>query len=109
QRSKLASTTIRVRSRQSSSTKAKRAAQRRSDITQLVYPARPAQSTRLHPSATPANGLFARRCALHYGRPPGSSPRPRPMEHSIRNKLEYISERFEELGEMLCAPEINAD
>lgn len=33
----------------------------------------------------------------------------RPMERSIRNKLEQISERFEELGEMLCAPEINAD
>lgn len=31
------------------------------------------------------------------------------MERSIRNKLEHICERFEELGEMLCAPEINAD
>ena len=31
------------------------------------------------------------------------------MESSIRNKLEQLAERFEELGEMLCAPEINAD
>jgi len=31
------------------------------------------------------------------------------MDASLRNKLEQISERFEELSEMLCAPEINAD
>lgn len=31
------------------------------------------------------------------------------MEASIRTKLEHISERFEELAEMLCAPEITQD
>lgn len=31
------------------------------------------------------------------------------MHTAIRTKLEDIRERFEELGEMLCAPEINAD
>ena len=31
------------------------------------------------------------------------------METALRTKLEAIRERFEELGEMLCAPEINAN
>jgi len=31
------------------------------------------------------------------------------METSILNKLQAIRDRYEELGEMLCAPEINAD
>jgi peptide chain release factor 1 len=31
------------------------------------------------------------------------------MEPSIRSKLEHLAERFEELAEMLCAPEVNAD
>jgi peptide chain release factor 1 len=31
------------------------------------------------------------------------------MESGLRTKLEAIRERFEELGDMLCAPEINAD
>jgi peptide chain release factor 1 len=31
------------------------------------------------------------------------------METALRTKLEAIRERFEELGDMLCAPEINAD
>jgi peptide chain release factor 1 len=31
------------------------------------------------------------------------------METALRSKLEAIRERFEELGDMLCAPEINAN
>ena len=31
------------------------------------------------------------------------------MDQGLRTKLEDIRERFEELGDMLCAPEINAD